>query len=120
MSQALYETIVKKYTEISAADLEEFIRVGQKALVFIGKPVCPYCQRFIPKFDGIVQHHQLDVYYLNSLHTPEDSVLQRVRERLGVKTVPAVVTIDGKDQFTNLGMDSSFSEQKIADLLQVA
>jgi len=112
-----YEEDTKEFTEISAEQFEAKLAAGEKAIVYIGKAVCPYCRKFVPKLESVRKGKNLTIHYLDSLNTPTDPAIQSLRDKMGVRTVPALVTIDGPGQFTNLNADSSLSEEAIAAIL---
>lgn len=116
-----YEEDTKEFIEITAEEFEEKLASGEKAVVYLGKAVCPYCRKFVPKLDKVRKEKNLTIHYLdtlNTLNTLSDPAIQNLRDRMGVRTVPALVTIDGPGQFTNLNADSSLSEEEIAAILE--
>lgn len=116
-SQEEYEEIVKNFTELTADEVEDRLKKGEETILFIGKPVCPFCQKFIPKLNHVAEQNNLDIYYLNSIDTETTPEIRALRDRMDIPTVPQVVTIDGKDSFTNLNIESSTSEEKLTELL---
>lgn len=117
MSQEQYEEVVSNFIEITAQDVENRLAKGEKTILFIGKPTCPYCQKFVPKLDNVREQNNLTIHYLNSLNTPTDAEIKALRDKMEVPLVPQVVTIDGENAFTNLKIDSSASEETLAELL---
>jgi thioredoxin 1 len=117
MSQDQYEEVVSNFIEITAQDVENRLAKGEKTILFIGKPTCPYCQKFVPKLENVRQQNGLTVHYLNSLNTPSDPELKALRDKMTVPLVPQVVTIDGENSFTNLNIDSGASEERLTELL---
>lgn len=115
--KAQYEEIVQNFQELSAADVEERLEKGEKTILFIGKPVCPFCQKFVPKLDKVRQENDLTIHYLNSLETQTNPAIKALRDKMEVPLVPQVVTIDGENMFTNLKIDSSASEETLTELL---
>lgn len=115
--QRPYQEVVKHFHELSIEEVEERLQKGEKTILYIGKPTCPYCQRFVPKLNHVREQNQLTVYYLNSLDTPTNPAIQALRNRMEIPTVPQVVTIDGEDSFTNLHIESSVSEEELTRLL---
>lgn len=117
MSQEQYEEVVSNFIEITAQDVENRLAKGEKTILFIGKPTCPYCQKFVPKLDNVREQNNLTIHYLSSLNTPTDAEIKALRDKMEVPLVPQVVTIDGENAFTNLKIDSSASEETLAELL---
>ena len=113
-----YEEDTQAFIEITAEEFESKLAAGEKTIVYLGKAVCPYCRKFAPKLDNIRKEKNLTIRYLDSLNTPTDPAIQSLRDKMGVRTVPALVTIDGPGQFTNLNADSSLSEEEIAAMLE--
>lgn len=117
-NKGTYEEHTQDFIEITAEEFEGKLAAGEKAIVYIGKAVCPYCRKFVPKLDNVRKEKNLTIHYLDSLNTPTDLAIQSLREKMGVRTVPALVTIDGPGQFTNLNADSSLSEEQITAILE--
>lgn len=115
--KAQYKEIVKNFQELTAEEVEERLANGEKTILYIGKPVCPFCQKFVPKLNNVREENNLTIHYLNSLETQTNPAIQALRDKMEVPMVPQVVTIDGTNEFTNLNIDSSASEEKLADLL---
>lgn len=115
--QAQYKEIVKNFHEVTAEEVEERLAKGEKTILYIGKPVCPFCQKFVPKLNNVREENDLTIHYLNSLDTPTNSAIKALRDKMEVPLVPQVVTIDGVNTFTNLNIDSSASEERLTELL---
>lgn len=112
-----YQTAVSDFIELNAAEVEERLEEGKETILFIGKPTCPFCQRFVPKLKHVQEENGLTVHYLNSINTQTDSQIKALRDKLNVPLVPQVVTITGPGEFRNLNIDSSASEEKLTELL---
>lgn len=117
LNKGNYEEDIKAFVEITAEELEKKIDAGDEAIVYIGKPVCPYCRKFVPKLDNVRRENDLTIHYVNSQETPTNPALQSIRAKLGMALVPSMVTVDGPGQFTNLNIDSSTSEKELTALL---
>lgn len=116
-SQEQFEKTVSNFTELSIEEVNERLKEGKKTILFIGKPVCPFCQKFVPKLNHVAEQNNLSIYYLNSIDTQTTPAIKALRDRMDIPTVPQVVTIDGKDNYTNLHIESSTSEEKLTELL---
>lgn len=116
-SQEQYEETVSNFTELSINEVESRLKKGEKTILFIGKPVCPFCQKFVPKLNEVAKQNNLSIHYLNSIDTPTNPAIQALRNRMDIPTVPQLVTIDGEDSYTNLHIESSTSEEKLTELL---
>ena len=116
-NKGTYEEDTQEFIEITAEEFEEKLAAGEKAIVYLGKAACPYCRKFVPKLDNVRKEKKLTIHYLDSQNTPTDPAIQSLRDKTGVRTVPALVRIDGSDQFTNLNIDSSFSEEQLTAIL---
>lgn len=112
-----YEKIVKNFTELTIDEVEDRLKKGKKTILFIGKPVCPFCQKFVPKLNHVAEQNNLNIYYLNSIDTQTIPAIKSLRDRMDIPTVPQVITIDGEDSYTNLQIDSSTSEERLTELL---
>lgn len=115
--QKQYEQTVSNFVELTAKEVEERLVNGEKTILYIGKPVCPFCQKFVPKLDNVRANNGLTIHYLNSINTLSDPEIKNLRDKMDVPLVPQVVTITGPGEFTNLGIDSGASEEKLTTLL---
>ena len=78
-----YEEDTKEFIEITAEEFEEKLAAGEKTIVYLGKAVCPYCRKFVPKLDKVRKEKNLTIHYLDSLNTPTDPAIQSLRDKNG-------------------------------------
>ena len=115
--QQNYQDTVSNFVELTTEEVENRLASGDETILYIGKPTCPYCQKFVPKLNNVREQNNLTIHYLNSLDTTTDPKIQALRDKMDVPLVPQVVTLDGKNKFTNLKIDSSASEETLTELL---
>ena len=80
------------FTPASVSLVKEKIASGEKFILFIGRPSCPYCQRFEPKLSNVAHNSNFNIFYVNSeneeeLEEIQDMVLQLFRHFLYQKMV---------------------------------
>ena len=91
--------------------LLQLIDSQETAIVFLGKPSCSYCRRFVAKLSTISINKQLTIRFTDS----NKAALKTFREQYGIKTVPALLKISqGKIKSV---CNSKLSEEEIEAFL---
>lgn len=111
-----YEEGVANLTPLTSSEVKDQLAADDKKIVFIGRPNCPYCRKFLPKLLKVIENEGLNIYYLNSADH-SDEVLIEFREIAGVRTVPSLVRVGGEDHFKNLGLESSAKKEEIREAI---
>ncbi|KAA9232609.1 MULTISPECIES: thioredoxin domain-containing protein [Aerococcus] len=114
-SESEFNEAVEKLNRVNAKDLLSNLDSKEESLVFVGRPTCPYCRKFLPKLIEIIESDDLEFAYLDSTATAESVAIQEFREQAQVATVPALVRIGGEKRLENLGIDSSDSVESIRE-----
>ena len=110
-----YQEAVARFESITVAEAQERIASGQKFILFIGRPSCPFCQRFVPKLATVQAKSDLSVAYIDSQDVNQIEDIQKFRNRYGIATVPGLfVAENGADKVV---CDSSLSEDDILDFI---
>ncbi|MFU2204201.1 thioredoxin fold domain-containing protein [Streptococcus hyovaginalis] len=100
---------------ISAVAAEDAIQNQEKVILFVGRPTCPYCQRFEPKLTNVAKANHLSVDYLHSEDFSQIEAIQAFRDKYVIKTVPGLLVAE-KGQ-VRVVCDSSLSEEAILDFI---
>ena len=103
------------FTPASVSLVKEKIASGQKFILFIGRPSCPYCQRFEPKLSNVARSSNLNIFYVNSENGEELEDIQTLRNRYGIATVPALFVSENGS--VKVVCDYSLSEDDILDFI---
>lgn len=117
-TQEEFEKEIKDFQEISANVAKGFLEEDEAKLVFIGRPTCPFCRKYLPKLIQALGEDVSSTYYLNSEETATDDALSDFRFEVGAKTVPSLVYLGGDGKFKNLNADSSNSVAEIAQAIK--
>lgn len=112
-----FEEEVRDFQEITASVAQEMLADGEEKLVFIGRPTCPFCRKYLPKLKQALGEDVQNTYYLNSEQTATDDALSDFRFEVGAKTVPSLVYVGGENIFKNLNADSSNSVEEISQAI---
>nr|WP_205395873.1 thioredoxin domain-containing protein [Streptococcus lutetiensis] len=107
-------TFAEHFTNISVAAAKEQLQTADEFILFIGRPTCPFCQRFEPKLSHVAKDNQLDVYYINSEQVTAE--LEELRSSYKVATVPGLLV--AKTGHVKVVCDSSLSEEAILDFIK--
>lgn len=117
VTQEEFENAVKEFNEISPNVAKSFLEEEDQKILFIGRPTCGFCRKYLPKLIAAAGENADKIYYLNSEKTAADDALSDFRFQVGAATVPSLISLGGPNQFENLSADSSDSVEKIASSL---
>lgn len=109
-----FEHAVSHFQATSAQELETLIQTGQKVIAFIGRPTCPYCQRFAPKLAQVQAETGAKIYFVDSSNVA-DTALQDLRGKYNVVTVPGLLVAEQTQ--VKVVCDSSLPVEAIADFI---
>ncbi len=104
-----------EFTPISISTVKDKISSTDKFILFIGRPSCPYCQRFEPKLSNVARKSEFNIFYINSENSDELGEIQALRKRYGIATVPALFV--SENGTAKVVCDSSLSEDDILDFI---
>lgn len=102
---------IAPFKEVSAAVAEEKIAASEKFILFVGRPSCPYCQRFAPKLSRVAQANEIEIHFLNSENASDLAGITEFRSRHHIPTVPGLLVADKGE--VKVVCDSSLSEEAI-------
>ncbi|MFC3932348.1 thioredoxin domain-containing protein [Streptococcus dentapri] len=110
-----FEEVISRFETISAVEARKRIDSKEKVILFIGRPTCPFCQRFAPKLDKVVAETGAKVVFLLSDDATQIEAIQDLRNRYGVATVPGLLVAE--NGAVKVVCDSSLSEDDIKDFI---
>ena len=110
-----FEQAVSAFEPITVATARERIEAGNKFILFVGRPSCPYCQRFAPKLANVAQATGAKVAYINSEDLVQIEEIQAFRRRYGIATVPGLFVAENGT--AKVVCDSSLAEEDIIDFI---
>lgn len=110
-----FEQAVSAFEPITVATARERIEAGNKFILFIGRPSCPYCQRFAPKLANVAQAIGAKIAYINSEDFSQLEDIQAFRRRYGIATVPGLFVAENAT--AKVVCDSSLPEEDIIDFI---
>lgn len=102
------------FISIDPEKAEQLVQEKAGSIIFVGRPNCPFCQKFIPKLYQVAQDHKLDVYYLYSQDPKFSEEIQAFRNKHGIETVPGLVYAGSQ---TMVRCDSSMTPEEIAEFV---
>lgn len=109
---AAFAKHVAAFIPTTPDELLQLIDSQKTAIVFLGKPSCSYCRRFVAKLSTVSLNKQLTVRFTDSSNK---AALKDFREQHSIKTVPALLNIlQGKIKFV---CNSKLSEEEIEAFL---
>lgn len=115
-TQLTYNEDIANFQETTADVMEDKIQSQEDFILYVGKEVCPYCRRFVKKLAPVAEENQLDIYHVDSLHTPSLPELKAFRDRYDIKTVPGLMV--SKAGQVRVVCDSSLSPEEILAFIQ--
>lgn len=60
-----YNQDVSNTIPITARTFDYFVKTGHTAIVYIGSPECPHCQKFVPTLHNFINDTGTPVFYLD-------------------------------------------------------
>ncbi|MGK9184729.1 thiol reductase thioredoxin [Priestia filamentosa] len=108
---ATYEENVVSFDKIDSAKAEELVKGEGEAVIYIGKAVCPYCQKFIYKLKKVAEETNTHIYYVNSVEESNMEEIIAFRNKYDIPTVPGFIYTNGET--VNVKCDSSMTEEEI-------
>lgn len=105
-----FQAIVDQFNAIWPEEAEKLIAAKAGAIIFIGKPECPYCQKFAPKLKEVVDHYPLSVNFILSTDTTHAKAIKAFRDKYQIPTVPCIIYA-GEE--TRVRCDSSMTIEEI-------
>ena len=110
-----YEENVAIFDKIDSAKAQELIKGEGEAVIYIGKAVCPYCQKFVKKLNQVAQETDTHIYHVNSVEEDDMEGITAFRNEYDIPTVPGFIYTNGKT--VNVKCDSSMPEEEIKDFM---
>lgn len=110
-----FEQAVSLFETTTIETIEQSILANQEVVLFLGRPTCPFCQRFAPKLGKVTKENDLKVYYVNSEDMSQIDAIQAFRRRYGMTTVPGLFV--SRNGAVKVVCDSSLSEEEILDFI---
>lgn len=111
-----FEEKVANFERVNANDAKERLENEQGTIVFVGRPTCGFCRKFVNTLEEAQSEKELTVYYVNS-EDPEDITnVQELREQYGVPTVPGLLYAG--EEGVSVRCDSSMSVDEIHEFVE--
>lgn len=106
-----YEKDVTGFDEIDSEKAYALVKGEVEAVIYIGKAVCPFCQKFIKKLKKVAEETDTHIYYVNSAEESDMEGITAFRNEYDIPTVPGFIFTDGET--VSVKSDSSMSEDEI-------
>ncbi|SOC40910.1 thioredoxin domain-containing protein [Ureibacillus acetophenoni] len=106
-----YEEIVNSFEKIDSTEALELIKSDAEAVIYVGKEVCPYCQKFVVKLIKVAEETNTHIYHVNSVEESDLEGITAFRNEYNIPTVPGFIYTNGNT--VNVKCDSSMSEEDI-------
>ncbi|EUJ32894.1 thioredoxin family protein [Listeria cornellensis] len=69
----------------------------ETTFVYFGRQNCPYCKKFYPKLEKVVNENRMNVYYYDTKSHKGDTDFEKVLSEYGVEEIPYLAKVkDGK------------------------
>src|SRR5690606_23187364 len=111
----VYAEHISSFEKIDAARAEQLINSQDEAVIYIGKAVCPYCQKFVKKLGKVATESSTHIYYVNSVEEDDMEAITAFRDKYNVPTVPGFIYTNGEK--VHVKCDSSMSEEEIKQFM---
>lgn len=113
-------TVTKSLIEISVDEIYKKQSDSEVFFLYIGRNTCPYCLEFIPKLNKVITSIDVEIYFLDSVDTYDNSSneLKEFRDLYAVETVPAFILFHGKKDMKSLEINSTTTEENILEFIE--
>ncbi len=100
------------YTNSSLTAIKKKIDFDQAFYLYVGRPTCPYCNRFLPKLEEAIRTTNVPVYYLNTDEETDTAAVTDFLTTQDIQTVPYLAYYRGNQRvaFLEKGSESSLKE----------
>ena len=112
---ATYEENVASFDKIDSAKAQELVKGEGEAVIYIGKAVCPFCQKFVGKLNKVAEETDTCIYYVNSVEESDMEGITAFRNEYDIPTVPGFIYTKGDT--VNVKCDSSMPEEEIKSFM---
>ena len=112
---ATYEEYVGAFEKINSERAQELIKGEGEAVIYIGKAVCPFCQKFVKKLNKVAEETETHIYYINSVEVSDMEEITALRNEYNIPTVPGFIYTNGET--VNVKCDSSMPEEEIKEFM---
>lgn len=106
-----YAENVSAFEKIDSAKAQELIKGKSEAIIYIGKALCPFCQKFVKKLNKVAKETNTHIYYVNSVEQSDMEGITAFRNEYNIPTVPGFIYTN--DEIINVKCDSSMPEEEI-------
>ena len=110
-----YEENVAGFDKIESAKAQELVKGEGEAVIYVGKSVCPFCQKFVKKLKTVAEETDTKIYYVNSVEETDMDGITAFRNEYNIPTVPGFIYTNGDT--VNVKCDSSMSEDEIKSFM---
>lgn len=89
-----YMNDILTFIPVSPEETERLIEAKEGNIVLVGRETCPYTRRFVKKLSKISKDNNLTIHYLHSKTEETLEVVNALREKYDIPTVPGLVYSD--------------------------
>jgi len=108
-----YNKITSDKKVFTKINYDEFFKIinQEKKLVYIGKPSCPKCRKFISMLYSILKDKNIKIYYFNIESSEKDIYLDLFKE-LKLRDLPSVIITMGNKTYKRMNIYNNVSAIK--------
>lgn len=106
-----YDEYVSPFEKIDSKQAFELVHREGEAIIYIGKRVCPFCQKFVKKLNAVAEETKVHIYYVDSADSSDMEGIMDFRGEYNIPTVPGFIYKNGDT--VNVRCDSSMTEEEI-------
>ncbi|MDG4498977.1 thioredoxin family protein [Streptococcus suis] len=116
-SQTVKTEDITTTVSISLEEVNNKIYNQEDFYLYVGRPTCPYCQRFFPNLEKSIKDTQVTVYYLNTDEESNEHVKNFVSVH-NIQTVPHLTFYKNGEKQEYLEKGSQSPIEEIKDFLK--
>ncbi|MBG9981943.1 thioredoxin family protein [Aerococcaceae bacterium DSM 111020] len=111
-----FDEIVQNFIPVLAKEADQKLENEKGTIVFIGRPTCPYCRKFVQTLDKAYAEKELVIHYVNSEHPEDANDLKTFRDKYDIPTVPGLLYSNGDTVQSRC--DSSMSLEEVYSFVE--
>ena len=105
---------------LDGEEAQKLVDSGERFLVYVGRPNCPYCHVFRQAQDKVLKELDATIYSIDTIYARYDTKLFDIVDKtFGVETVPEVLVVENGEVkstlFKDLGEEKGFEEESIKE-----